>query len=171
MWSVVTSKVLHTQNSYICLSFILWTGIVLNPLCALSYLIHNNTWNVCICLSILQVGNWNQETFYSCLRLHTMAFMQQLGHKNTIWTQPLATLNSQFSSPMSANIYVTLLLWAHPLDLQASRIFSFMRTSILDTGSRRRRGVGGVKGKGGYWMKAWICLTDSFHKAAFWLIW
>lgn len=111
-------------------------------------------------------GNWNQETFYSCLRLHTVAFMQPLGHKNTIWTQPLATLNSLFSNPMSANIHVTLLWWAHPLDRQAFRIFSFMRTSILDTGSRRRWGVGGVKGKGGYWRKAWICLTDSFHKAA-----
>ena len=26
-------------------------------------------------------GNWNQETFYSCLRLQTLVFMQKLWHK------------------------------------------------------------------------------------------
>lgn len=66
-------------------------------------------------------GNWNQETFYSCLRLQTLVFMQKLWHKKKIWTQ----------------LPATLLLWAHLLKLQASRILSFMRTWIREAGGGR----------------------------------
>ena len=66
-------------------------------------------------------GNWNQETFYSCLRVQTLVFMQKLWHKNTVWTQ----------------LPATLVLWAHLLKLHASRILSFMRTRIGEAGGGR----------------------------------